>query len=499
MVGYGDALRKSQRPGWEKAYLDYDGLKHIRHQIEAVLVERDQELTARLGLDGGDRDITQALSFDEGLRKYHELRVQFSTKLHSEIEKISLFGLSRMGELAEAVGALRFRGHGVTTPRVSLDGGDAEDADENSRKTRISFEQDIETTRDGEAIFNFDELGGERATLLPASDKRSVVTASSSRRKSLTPSTPHLFSRSKLVTLLGRQFNEEKDKVGLYSDVGVELLHLLKYTCLNSVGIRKIVKKYEKLLNFYPSIKLADDKMRDEEVLLMPKEVARQFSTLGYARIDQLTNNKDFGTIFASLLDALADSEKSLSASVGMNNDHWGAMPVSFTKGALVKYLIDSNDSQLSLPLLRFECTMSSIHALMEFSNDVSRPFQVFLSKRAMISTGKDRGDVGNADKKALSLLLVFEPDFILVCIMFKMYQYSLLNHTSPLFLSSLFLGYEWYVNVKRSAVGYSCTSINLHANELVISSFQYSTSKRHTISPTFISLHRIRARRMVP
>jgi hypothetical protein len=268
---------------------------------------------------------------------------------------------------------------------------------------------------------------------------------------------------------------------------------------LNSVGIRKIVKKYEKLLNFYPSIKLADDKMRDEEVLLMPKEVARQFSTLGYARIDQLTNNKDFGTIFASLLDALADSEKSLSASVGMNNDLWDAMPVSFTKGALVKYLIDSNDSQLSLPLLRFECTMSSIHALMEFSNDVSRPFQVFLSKRAMISTGKDRGDVGNADKKALSLLLVFEPDFILVCIMFKMYQYSLLNHTSPLFLSSLFLGYEWYVNVKRSAVGYSCTSINLHANELVISSFQYSTSKRHTIFPTFISLHRIRARRMVP
>lgn len=83
---------------------------------------------------------------------------------------------------------------------------------------------------------------------------------------------------------------------------------------------------------------------------------------------------------------------------------------------------------------------MSSIHTLMEFSQYASKPFPVFLSRRAMINTGKDQvrayallpysnrkysqviqivgaciqGELGNAEKKALSLLLQFQPDFIM-------------------------------------------------------------------------------------
>ena len=60
----------------------------------------------------------------------------------------------------------------------------------------------------------------------------------------------------------------------------------------------------------------------------------------------------------------------------------------------MVKFLIESADIPDATALLRFECTMSSIHTLMDFSHYASKPFPVFLSRRAMINTGKDQ--VGN-------------------------------------------------------------------------------------------------------
>ena len=64
---------------------------------------------------------------------------------------------------------------------------------------------------------------------------------------------------------------------------------------------------------------------------------------------------------------------------------------IVFSKNAIVKFLLESEDIPEGTNLLRFECTMSSIHTMMEFSQEASRPFQVFLSKRAMINTGKDK------------------------------------------------------------------------------------------------------------
>jgi hypothetical protein len=112
--------------------------------------------------------------------------------------------------------------------------------------------------------------------------------------------------------------------------------------------------------------------------------------------------------------------------------------PVTFSTKAITKCLVEYDDIPDGTALLRFECAMSSIHTLMEFSTYASRPYSVFLSRRAMINTGKDQvvclfvyfftddtnhifihasvfqGELGNAEKKALALLLQFEPDFIL-------------------------------------------------------------------------------------
>ncbi|KAL7486520.1 hypothetical protein ACHAW6_012115 [Cyclotella cf. meneghiniana] len=416
MVNYGVSLRKARRPGWEDAYLDYEGLKDIRNRLEALLVERDDDIAESLFGAAPDSPY---------LRKYFELRGEFAEKLHSEIEKVSLFSLNQLGEVANAVGVLRFM-------TVETNGSESPTAGTIYTKQPFPEEtRDVEEAKPNEAT-NYDEFGDKGkhaqrhqyhfnivlhlnsvvASLLPASDRRSVKAF---RRKSTTQtSSTRLFSRSKLGALVGRQYNDDHDKISIYSDLGVELLHILKYTCVNAAGIRKIGKKYAKLVNCFPITREADDKKKISEVtdLLMPKEVAQNYATITDSRIGQLTNNKDFATIFASLLDALEDCEKAVHESLSTMNLF--SSSIVFSKNAIVKFLLESEDIPEGTNLLRFECTMSSIHTLMEFSQEASRPFQVFLSKRAMINAGKDKGELGNAEKKALALLLEFEPDFIL-------------------------------------------------------------------------------------
>ncbi len=381
MVGYGDSLSKSRRQGWEAAYLDYDGLKEIRHQLEALLVKRDQDIAASLSFHPG----SYIEGNDDGLQKYRELTEKFSSKLHSEIEKVSLFSLARTGELADAVGALRFKKLPGLASSSCFDLHDSSD--------------DVENT----SGYNFDEFG-ERASLLPSSGRKSY-----SRRKSSNPSTQNLFSKEKLETIIGAKIDTDSDEIGFYSDIGVELLHLLKFTCLNAVGIRKIVKKYEKLLVLFPvtkevqnAINMPHEVMKDGHAVLMPNEVARHFSAARDDRLRQLSNNQSFATIYASLVDALAGFERSFCSTFELHKTISKSSAISFLKGSK------------NIPLLRFECTIASIHAVMEFAKEVSRPFQVFLSRKAMIGTGKDRGDMGSADKKAVDLLLAFDPDFIL-------------------------------------------------------------------------------------
>jgi hypothetical protein len=80
-------------------FIDYEGLKKIRNRLEALLIERDDDIAASL---------VSVVSDSPYLEKYFELRSEFADTLHAEIEKISLFSLTRLGELANAVGVLRF-------------------------------------------------------------------------------------------------------------------------------------------------------------------------------------------------------------------------------------------------------------------------------------------------------------------------------------------------------------------------------------------------------
>lgn len=74
MVGYGSSLRRSRRPGWEDAYLDYDALRGILEEIEC-LYEEDIPLPPNADNDN--------------------LKAKFLTRLRKEIEKVYVDCLER--------------------------------------------------------------------------------------------------------------------------------------------------------------------------------------------------------------------------------------------------------------------------------------------------------------------------------------------------------------------------------------------------------------------
>jgi len=167
MVGYGASLRKAQRAGWSAAYLEYDSLKLLLVEVERLYkasFDAEQELAAEQvessssssrkgggevelllspnsnihgnaavleaglggadpsggggpyhsGSSGGGGGAQPSSNGDGGIIrqalevKTHEQSERFLRALRKQVEKVSLFALSRQGELADAVGAMRF-------------------------------------------------------------------------------------------------------------------------------------------------------------------------------------------------------------------------------------------------------------------------------------------------------------------------------------------------------------------------------------------------------
>ncbi|KAL3808087.1 hypothetical protein ACHAXA_006849 [Cyclostephanos tholiformis] len=386
MVGFGDVLGKSRRPVWETAYLDYEGLKAILYQLELAVVEN----AARLSFQSQDLALDFPDVIDENVRHHS---TEFMSKLHSEIEKVTLFCLSRLGDLAHSLGALRFD----TDTMCRYPDKNHADNDVESAK---GSETDTKGVKNHRGLNSNDP--SERDSLLTAADWRSYngMPPSCSRAKA------NLFHSENLSTLIGSRSNGVDDKFGVYAEIGVELLHLLKFSCMNAVGIRKIVKKYEKTF-------LENPLVRDERV----SEVKLNGNS-SHDRLLQLTNNQSFNAIYASLLDGLAECDAAVTKSMGISRSHRRGLsePILRSVDSAIQFMRQAkNDGERdSLSLLRLECTVLSINAIQDFANAISKPFQVFLSRKAMIGAGKDRGDMGSSNKRAIDVLVSFEPHFIL-------------------------------------------------------------------------------------
>lgn len=182
MVNFGDLLAKSKRPGWENAYLDYEGLKDVGRRVRRLLAERERHLT---GDPAQDSTITSA-RLEEDLHCYS---AQFTAKLHQEIEKVTLFCLAMLGDLAHSLGALRF------------DESQLSAAKHNDMDTCERCDSALDEIEHGDEKNDVTpESLGELASLLPSSRAGSYV--SESRRNSRQPF-GKLFKKENLFTLVG--------------------------------------------------------------------------------------------------------------------------------------------------------------------------------------------------------------------------------------------------------------------------------------------------------
>eukprot|EP00557_Chaetoceros_sp_GSL56_P005250 CAMPEP_0176505870 /NCGR_PEP_ID=MMETSP0200_2-20121128/16735_1 /TAXON_ID=947934 /ORGANISM="Chaetoceros sp., Strain GSL56" /LENGTH=1187 /DNA_ID=CAMNT_0017905473 /DNA_START=36 /DNA_END=3600 /DNA_ORIENTATION=+ len=408
----------------------------------------------------------------------YEASELFLSTLRKEVEKVSLFALSRQGELADAVGSLRFnpplddggaggRGDELSKSSHPLfqknltvrhdskshhDGGDYGSIQEEQHNHQ-SFRSDTNLANDDEG-HSFEPEDGPMANelwfLLPTiTPGRTTSTSSASGGSTVTTTNSSLLFRESLETSTAprplftgdailrtkngdsstkwrqpgsttmnaalsisnggaeqEECEEGRDAEGArgggtphhheggeqcydcldpFTFIGVELLHLLRFICVNAMGVRKILKKYDKIVERHISY----DRKHLYEKLHRDLKTDLPFSSSisPDAHLQQLTNSDSIAAITSSLLRASVKT---------------GSVNVAFME----KFLIHDE------ALLRFKCMFD---ILQEYANVVNEPFPAFLSRQAMIVTGYDLGGIEGMKQRALEVLLTFDPDTILL------------------------------------------------------------------------------------
>lgn len=283
MVGYGSSLRQARRQGWYDAYLDYDRLKRILDEIEALYADclsvdlidsvtrspshdapraATTEDAALLALEGGRRErifsdpthstattatrrpeaadrMTAITRLADANRKARVLAEKFLDLVHSEVEKVFLFALARQGEIADAVGALRFASSSL---RLSVSSGELTNlATSNGSGIGDGGDESSDEENDDEGGWgNMGDIAlGETAALLPRASMRLASQASSSKESM---SEHPMFQGKGVMTHSVLSSTQNDDSSGgmsaldSYSALGVELLHLVRYICVNAMG-----------------------------------------------------------------------------------------------------------------------------------------------------------------------------------------------------------------------------------------------------------------------
>lgn len=195
--------------------------------------------------------------------------------LQSEIEKVSLFALARVGELSDTVGNLRFGDTKVLSNEVQQSrnlanmevGGRHRSRSRNrsysqsSNSSNSSNESDnnYEASTPAEITNAFPQARPKSASL-PAAPSSSGNHSSYYHHHLQNNPPSSFYSHEDLHNTNQRPMftdhflGEESilvsavDEVDAYVQVGIEVLHLLRYICVNAMAARKILKKHDKLL-----------------------------------------------------------------------------------------------------------------------------------------------------------------------------------------------------------------------------------------------------------
>jgi MFS family permease len=319
MVKYGKSLLQCRRSGWHPAYLDYKKLKKIVAELERYLEEQNTNHLLR--------SVSSIVAFD-----------------NSELLDLEFHDLEGDGKDLERSSFLQ---HEVSPAPAELDNRLNNGMDH--IKERFIRELGREIEKMSLFAINFQ---GKLADFMGALrfEKDGSIAVLFSKNEDFFHDTQHLS-------------NDTRDSLDFYLLLGVELLYLLQYIGVNTLGVRKILKKYNK------AVQTLDD--------------PQQLYYLGRKHdihLQQLANSQSVVAIEASLQSALIQSY-------------------------YTDQTVDNNPCR-NLNYFRLQTMIQACHILRKESEIVSHPFNDFLGRKAMINLG----DIDGPAKRAVNHLLSFDP-----------------------------------------------------------------------------------------
>lgn len=458
--------------------------------------------------------------------KARAITERFLGMLRAEVEKVTLFAQARLGELADTAGSLRFLSSeeltemsGNFTSRAGAatgydyplsDGGMHPSASSSSDEggggqggvfpwSDSSTDEDAGSkgSGGGRLQHTLSVQNEKRNMTLAALDAATIAKDGGQQRPDRLPfsQTQEKFEATKRKIAHFQEVRRERpiflrndyivgddlmlvsavDEADAYSSVGVELLHILKYICVNVIAVRKICRKHDRLLmnrmlGGYYHRKRTTRAQEERTLGGLIAQVAGDIyeahpALIGLVnngklvgvydlKIQQLANSRTVKVVSSCLALALSEYEVSRyradalaklnpSSMTGKKNQvvddqatrKWSC---GFSTSGWVKTVTkdeEANDPILqdhevyvtsddenesgppsttsSLSLSRLRYTVLSIAALREASRSKSNPFSSYLSRSSLSFTGPATIGEGldGCSRETLDVLLAFNPD----------------------------------------------------------------------------------------
>ena len=205
------------------------------------------------------------------LRKSHEkaraITGRFLGLLRAEVDKVSLFVHSRMGELTDTIGSLRFPSDTMDFEneyRHHLsDGGihpSSSSSSDDSSAPSAGTSNDLDAVKTESNLFPKRRRSKRNGNIMEPDFMHQKYDAYCDKysAKSTTMRQLSLAEHIRLTRpifrsdqVLGEDFLllSAVDEADAFAAVGVEYLHLLRFICINAIAIRKLCKKHDRLLS----------------------------------------------------------------------------------------------------------------------------------------------------------------------------------------------------------------------------------------------------------
>jgi len=417
MVAYGDALRLSRRPGWEEAYIDHQNLQVALRTLET---ERTSP-TSSSSPSCSDHNMKDNKNQQDDVNKHTQRNNKdknknkkplppFEILLEREIEKVSFFALHQQGEIAQHIGALRLLQLGRPWFRVAVDptsqafrqlrqGASVTAVTASKRRFRLDdndsdddeYEEDKDKGADDE----------ETALLSPTLSTSSFPKSSSATVEYPTrPIFPAMStSSSSAASSSLSSSTDDMDLILAFTHWGIELLHIQRYVSINTVGIRKIVKKYLRRnrrqqqrsnVEHLESTTATSDTTAIIKANLMAtfpatRSHGKQLASMG-ASIQALYETLNMAC--ALLQQPNKENKKNGTSSSPSRGDH-------------------HTDDARYYAWIRLYCTVALIEVLQTFADRTIESFSAFLSSQSMIAQQED------LSREALTMILRCQPDIL--------------------------------------------------------------------------------------